>query len=390
MASLGKPDRQHGMMDSEGSTNLAATYDQLCILLSAGVVGAGCEGWTPREWRKLVELAEAEGVAGLVYWAVSHESARLAIPVDVRNKLAQLYYADAAQNALLLNELDKLLRALTQAGVQVMGLKGATLGRELYPDQALRPMNDLDLLIRLPALRIATQVLRECGFRMLKSTYHIVFQGGPNQSVTVEVHWNLIGSSRAQTERYLERVWERAAPLVNGDRSVCRMHPIDCLPYLCAHLIWQHPQRQARLIWYYDLYLLLKRYGSDLDWGMLVEVALESGWAQPLYHALLGVEQRFGAQHPAGFLEELARKAPEIRELPGNGQAYEARMRRWLWSSTSSLPIGLRLRMWLGLLLPDPAYMIWRYQPSRGWLLPAYYPLRWWLLLRDGLAAWMR
>jgi len=234
------------------------------------------------------------------------------------------------------------------------------------------------------------RAIQECGFRMMKSSYHIVFQGGPRESITVELHWNLIGSSKRQTEDYLERVWERALPLNAGDQIVCRMYPLDCLLYLCAHLVWQHPREQARLLWYYDLYLLIQRYGGELDWAELMNEALQAGWAEPLHQALAGVEQRFGAQPPQGFLDVLAGKASKVIQMPDGERAHELRMRRWLWTATGKLPWSLRLRMWLGLLLPDPAYMRWRYQPRAEWLLPVYYPLRWWLMLRDGLASWMK
>ena len=379
------------MMDPEGRPTHAEKYSTLCHLIAGRMADAHYEEWSSQDWAELARLAEAEGVASLIYWAVSKGPAGiLGIPADIRNWLSRRYYADAAQNALLFSELDKLLGAFSQAGVPVLILKGAALARAIYPDPALRPMNDLDLLVRLPDLRIAMRVVRQCGYRLMKSTYHIVFQGGKSKSVAIELHWDLIGSSVGQTEGYIERVWERAIPLGNGDALARQMHPMDCLLYLCAHLIWQHPQEHARLLWYYDLYLLIQHYGQGLDWEALADAALQAGWAGPLYQALVGVERRFGAQHPQGFLVALAGKAPESAEVSGVGSTRDLRLQRWLWMASNRLPWGLRLRVWLGFLLPDPAYMRWRYQPRAGWLLPAYYPLRWWLLLRDGLASRMK
>jgi len=372
-------------MDPAGNFDYPDFYFELCQLISGGETAAGTEGFSPEDWRKIAELAQSEGVAGLLHWVISREQAPFDVLDDVRTGLAQSYYADAAQNALLLDELDQVLVALSRAGVPVIVLKGAALGRELYPDPALRPMNDLDLLVQPSKLRIAMKALEKCGYQVLKSTYHVVLQGGPRQSVTIELHWNLIAASSDRMEKYLDGVWKRALPLKADDSPVFRMHPADCLLYLCAHLIWQHSQERPRLLWFYDLYLLLQRYGQQMDWGELADLAIESGWGQPLYQALLGVEQRFGTQHPAGFIDELAHQAPVVRRLPGKGQTTNQRMQRWLWDSTGGLPWGLRLQMWMGLLLPDPAYMRWRYRPRADWLLLVYYPLRWWMLIKDGL-----
>ena len=267
---------------------------------------------------------------------ISREQAPFEVLGDVRTGLAQSYYADAAQNALLLDELDQVLVALSRAGVPVIVLKGAALGRELYPDPALRPMNDLDLLVQPSKLRIAMKALEICGYQVLKSTYHVVLQGGPRQSVTIELHWNLIAASSDRMEKYLDGVWKRAIPLNADDSPAFRMHPADCILYLCAHLIWQHSQERARLLWFYDLYLLLQRYGQQMDWGELADLAIESGWGQPLYRALLGVEQRFGTQHPAGFMDELAHQAPEVRRLPGQGERGKSPSRNPASSSSWS------------------------------------------------------
>jgi Uncharacterised nucleotidyltransferase len=62
--------------------------------------------------------------------------------------LKALYCATAIRNTLLYRELEALLRALRTLGAPVIALKGAALADTVYQDRALRPMSDVDLMVR--------------------------------------------------------------------------------------------------------------------------------------------------------------------------------------------------------------------------------------------------
>jgi Uncharacterised nucleotidyltransferase len=54
--------------------------------------------------------------------------------------------------------------AMAQAGVPLLVLKGAALAQLVYEDPRLRPMRDVDLLVRKTDARRALDVLMRCGF----------------------------------------------------------------------------------------------------------------------------------------------------------------------------------------------------------------------------------
>lgn len=77
----------------------------------------------------------------------------------------------------LRSTLQETVSALRAAGVEVVALKGAVLAFFHYPDPALRPMGDLDLLLRDPRdLARASEAMARAGWRALYDTpRHRVF-----------------------------------------------------------------------------------------------------------------------------------------------------------------------------------------------------------------------
>jgi hypothetical protein len=95
-------------------------------------------------WNALQERAQAERLAPQLYDIV-----RLwhSVPPGVRESLRRVHAETAAHNTLLFRDLADVLYHLATAGVEVILIKGAALSKEVYGNDALRPMADLDLLI---------------------------------------------------------------------------------------------------------------------------------------------------------------------------------------------------------------------------------------------------
>jgi len=89
------------------------------------------------------------------------------VPKKFRERWAEAYYAAAARSALLSREMDRLLAALHEADIPAILLKGAILAENLYPNPALRPMSDLDILVPHDRVLDAREVLERLGYRAL-------------------------------------------------------------------------------------------------------------------------------------------------------------------------------------------------------------------------------
>jgi hypothetical protein len=108
-------------------------------------------------------------------------------PEVVRRRLQSSYYSIAAYNTLLYDKLNNILSCFEQAKIGVILLKGMALINTIYPDIALRPMYDIDLLIHKHDFSLVEDKLKELGY-MNSSAYPEDFY---KDNMMVDIHWEL-------------------------------------------------------------------------------------------------------------------------------------------------------------------------------------------------------
>src|SRR5215203_7254514 len=95
---------------------------------------------------ELATAAEQHGMEPLVLAHIDRTG--LAVPADVRARLRARKTQHAHAAAVRARVLAAVARAMAQAGVPFLVLKGAALAHLVYGDPRLRPMRDVDLLVR--------------------------------------------------------------------------------------------------------------------------------------------------------------------------------------------------------------------------------------------------
>src|SRR5206468_2963016 len=124
---------------------------------AAAVAGASAE-----QWRDAAGLAGDYQLAPLLYSKL-RDAAAAEIPEQVRATLRQSYQATAAANLRHYHELGGMLRALQSAGVAAIVLKGSYLAVAAYANPAMRPMRDIDIMVRRTEMRAALECLGRLG-----------------------------------------------------------------------------------------------------------------------------------------------------------------------------------------------------------------------------------
>lgn len=193
---------------------------------------------------------------------------------DVPTACAQRWQANyqrSARRALYQKAaLARIARRFEQNGVTAAVLKGGAFLWSGAIDPAVRPMRDLDLLVRPDDADRASALLNELGFHQdgpsRPSGKHLpAFTDG---KVVLELHLRILdtqdAAGAAREAGFVERAWERkVACAVPGMQALC---PTDTLLHLIVHAVLDHQFNNGPLL-LVDLPALVQ--SGAIDWALL-------------------------------------------------------------------------------------------------------------------------
>lgn len=223
----------------------------------------------PLDWESVIELADAHGLAPLVFWSM--QKFQHVIPAPRLATLRSRYETNARRNLLLSHMLVEVQELLQRGGVPSLAWKGPTLAACAYRDIALREFSDIDLLVPLNHIQLAKQILGSSGFRpalqltaaqerlYLKLDNEFPFHRGPHENV-LELQWRVAPHFYA-VDFDLARFFDRAILARIGEVECHTLCPEDLLLTLCVHAA---KHAWARLSWITDIAWLLRT--QNLDW----------------------------------------------------------------------------------------------------------------------------
>jgi hypothetical protein len=228
--------------------------------------------------------------------------------------------------------LERVLGSFAASGVRALVLKGAALALAHYPDPALRPMGDLDLLVPRSQWGEAVRALEALDWAVYDVAEHGAGFTGPGGG-RLELHVALT-SCPAVFPVAFDDLFARALPLGHGLPGR-RLADEDTLVHLALHAAFQHGFR-VRLGQYLDFERLL--VGPLALERLLAAVGAARAW-RPLACSLAVVQALLGTEPPAPAADALAAHVP-------------ARARRWIRSSAGAPwklleGLGLARARWL-------------------------------------------
>jgi hypothetical protein len=273
------------------------------------------------DWDLVLASAEAEGLAPALGVALKVRGPCGAPPV-VQERLRRRLVESVGRQLALSRALTRLLTAFARERLPVIPLKGPALAESLYPDPALRPFSDLDLLIHRESLPAADGLLQALGYHRHADAHSWEFDVAYDRAtlyeapdgIQVDLHWSLLSDPRfAWAESAGLEVWERAVNIQIDGQAALGLCPEDLLLYLATHLAVHHGL--AGLLWYWDLALLLQRWGRRLAWASVLERASRWRVRRALGFALLGCELFFEQSVPAPVKARLRARGPRAALL---------------------------------------------------------------------------
>ena len=313
------------------------------------------------DWDALVPELRAHQLTPFVYARLRASPGWRSVPLPVQRVLAEDFQAHSVRTYLMQTELAAIAAALDEAGVPVLLLKGAALGRLVYVSPAERPIGDFDLLIPANRLEAARQALEQRQYRAqglfwmarwqqrYRAELPLVCRAPDRQNLLVELHWSLV-----ELPYYIDRIpmaeiWRDSVPA--GDLPGARLpDPATALLHSCAHWALHHSQEQ-RLLWLLDVDRLTR--WDRLDWDLVLDRATRWGLQLALHTIVLQAEEKLGSSVPEVVRHTMAhwQPAPVETAMWGLGDERPGRTRQRIRTTWTAMDASQRRRYaaWLAL-----------------------------------------
>jgi hypothetical protein len=278
--------------------------------------------------RRLRALADGADPRDPEAWAARHGIGPLLAAAGETGAVLQasLRRAEMAWQAGAVH-LERCLRAFDAAGIPSLVLKGAALALSHYPEPALRPMGDIDVLVAPAQWAEAAGLLAGRDFSLEDTAEHGAAFTGPG-GVRLELHGALV-SCPGLFPLPFDLLLARSSPLGGGVPGR-RLGDEDMFVHLALHAAFQHGFR-ARLGQYVDFTRL---WGSSLDRRRLLGVASAAGALRPLAAAVAVAHRLLGA----GPAEDLAASLTE--HVPRGVRRWMDRLAPQPWQLLDGLPLA--------------------------------------------------
>lgn len=281
------------------------TARQELLLRAALLAGEpALDAWAA--WRETADLDTLEAASRRLLPLLYRSLARLGVEHPWMPKLKGVYRHSWSRNQLSLRTLEGVLELLRARGIDFMVLKGAALLADYYKDVGARPMDDVDVIVRVKDAPAAFAALVQGGWRTWSEdparyvpVYHALnFERG--DEVAVDLHWHVL--SIDCRERADDAFWQGAVPVLVGRATAKTLDPAAQLVHAIAHGRRWNPLPGIR--WIADAVLIL-RAAPALDWERVVVLARERDLGFVMAESLAYLEQRFGSIVPAAVLARL-------------------------------------------------------------------------------------
>lgn len=353
------------------------------------------------DWHEFSRLAAMHRLEPMLQDRLVRSGLADSLPVVLRERLQAAHRRHTLRNLNIQRELVTVTRLLAEAGIAAMALKGAYLARFAYPEAGLRPMRDLDLLLRPAQAVAAFELLRRQGYEptfggvpeaYFADRIHLPPLRGPG-GIAIELHHRLtppdIGS-----DAFEESLWTRSVEKELGGRHILFPCTEDLLLHLCIHATLDHKLDLGPLA-LVDVALAIET--GPTDWPDFLERVAAGGWRRCVLPVLYLAHRHLGARVPAELLAALGGGEDEPAWLESaeyllfSDSEHHKLLDYEVQDILYSTSLGDRLGKLWGAVFP-PRTVIARHFPvdTGSPLAYMYYPRRWYRLLTGRLPVLLR
>lgn len=229
-------------------------------------------------WQALPAQAELHGMAPLL-WHYLRE-AGISLPTETEQALRGLYLRHRLLNQTHMNLLKEINALFEQAGIRALLLKGLSLACQYYPDPALRPVSDIDLLLKQEDVLPALDLLTSAGFQLhpphaSRTSGLIPGELKVNSPLRagIRVQVELHSSARGEADEEFKGLETDPHSLAMIGNAIYVPDTLNTLRYLSRHfrrhLFAATASKPVQLKWIADMISLVEQNAETLGWASL-------------------------------------------------------------------------------------------------------------------------
>ena len=279
------------------------------------------------DWEKLIILLEKHRLAAIFY-TLGQKNSDI-YPESIRSRLKQSRYGLLLYGDQCRLQVRDVLRAITEAGLWVIVMKGWALIPTLYADDhAQRFCEDMDILVAPEYTDGVELVLRKLGYTHINEVTpdyarrynngrdYLLADGNPQafRKFSIGLHWGLTQYPYYDKNSInISAIFSRALPLKVAGVDTLQMCVEDQIVYTCAHLSLHHRNMEI-LLNYFEIAAIIHSNKSTLNWGRIIIRAREWGYLVQLQNVLQRVKDIWPQIIPADAFRMVMGEKPSWKE----------------------------------------------------------------------------
>jgi hypothetical protein len=361
------------------------------VLGDAHLIADDLKQMSERDWADLINVSHDHRLGPVLYQSLARDSIVELIPENLIENLQAQYQLHRIRNLKAYQALAELVELFKSNNIASVALKGSYLSIFAYPDIALRPMRDLDLLIPEQQVIDAYDLLIEKGYKRLYGS------GGPESAletahhlpalvsstgIVVELHHRITQPAKYEACLITQNIWSKAIVRKVGKVDVQFASPEDLLIHLCEHASIHHLFNVGPLI-LSDINYLVNTH--ELDWGYILQATEEYQLTRALLITLVQVSTKLNTKIPKPVLQTLGVDQLDLSVLDtiedlmlsrfeSHNNMSEHNTKILYANSTVEKIKALVDRIFVSTIEIANEFPV----SARSLLVYFYYPLRWW------------
>ena len=385
------------------TTMTSMPLPQLQLLLldliapARAVTQAQVDALSATDWQALMTMVRQQRLGPLLHWQLERAHAHLIIPPDVKAELALSHKNAALRSLMLQREIVLLHQILTKANIPYVALKGSYLAFHAYPQPALRPLRDVDILVPKDRALEAYQVLLDGGLSrmshysylgipkaVMEVSHHLPPVRSASGRVLVELHSRLSdhkknGLAQADPSDTPE-FWDRCIKMPLANQAITFQSPTDLLLHLIEHAVYHHKFDNGPLL-LSDLAYLINT--QTIDWNLFWEMAKKGRQTRGCLLALKLTERYWGVEdiawsesaEPGTAPTQEAVDCASVMMLQDFSARNDMNLNNEIGRATGSVE---KIGVMLSKVFPPKAVISADYPVAQdNWRVYLWYPVKW-------------